>query len=82
MTLRPEPYAGFQNRATFEAIERFRTASSRYGVSMGALALAWAASHPQVTSVLAGPRSLEQFKAVDEAIRVSLDVDARAMIAA
>lgn len=82
MTLRPEPYAGFQNHATFDAIERLRAVASDYGVSPGALALAWAASHPDVTSVLAGPRNLEQFEAVEEAMRLSLDVAARTEIVA
>jgi len=81
MTLRPEPYAGLQNPATYQAIERFRAASSSFGVSMGALALAWAASHHDVTSVLAGPRNLDQFKAIDEALQVSLGDDDRKRIA-
>jgi aryl-alcohol dehydrogenase-like predicted oxidoreductase len=73
MTLRPEPYSELENDATYAAIDRFRSLADTYEISMGGLALAWAKSHPDVTSVLAGPRSLEQFKAVEEAISLHLD---------
>ena len=73
MALRPAPYADFQNDATYQAIERFCTVAATYGVSMSALALAWAGSHPDVASILAAPRNLEQFAAVEEALRLSLD---------
>lgn len=81
MTLRPEPYADFQNKATFGAIERFRATSKTFGVSMGALALAWAAAHPNVTSIIAGPRNIDQFKAVEEAAKLSLSDEERHQIA-
>lgn len=81
MTLRPEPYAEFQNSATHARVDRFRAVASTYGASMGALALAWASSHPHVTSILVGPRSLDQFQAVDEALAISLNVDDRKRIA-
>lgn len=75
MTLRPQPYAGFQNQPTYQAIERFRTAAASYGVSMGGLALAWAAANPDVTSIVAGPRNLDQLSAISEAAKVTLDAD-------
>ena len=73
MTLRPEPYANFENHATYQAIEKFRALASEFGASMAALALAWAGSDPNVTSILAAPRNLEQFDAVEEALKLTLD---------
>ena len=81
MDLRPGPYASFQNRPTFQAIERFRSLAADFGASTAALALAWTASHPDVTAILAGPRNLEQFKSVDEAVELSLNDQDRIRIA-
>lgn len=82
MALRPEPYRAFQNDATYETIDRLSSLAAEYGASLGALALAWATAHPQVTSILAAPRSGQQFKTVDEALRVTLTEPDRARIAA
>jgi 1-deoxyxylulose-5-phosphate synthase len=81
MALRPEPYAGLQNEATYRAIDRFRSLAEKYNTSMAGLALAWAKSHPNVTSVLAAPRNLEQFRAVDDALQLTLDGADRTRIA-
>lgn len=81
MELRPQPYGEFQNEATFQAIDRFRSLAATYNASMGALALAWAASNPKVTAILAGPRSLKQFESVEEALRLRLDDGDRERIA-
>jgi aryl-alcohol dehydrogenase-like predicted oxidoreductase len=81
MELRPEPYSDFSNAETYSAIDRFRALAAEYGLSMGALALAWAASHPSVTSILAAPRNLEQFETVAEALAVALETDDRQRIA-
>lgn len=81
MQLRPEPYAGFDNPAIHRAIERFRDLATEYGTSMGALALAWAASHPGVTSVLAAPRNLDEFEVVSGALGPNLQADDRRRIA-
>lgn len=72
MALRPAPYAGFQNEATYRTIDRFRSVAAGYQASMGALALAWAKSHPTVTSILAAPRNADQFKTVEEALQITL----------
>jgi len=77
MELRPEPYAGFQTDATYRAIDRFGELAASFGASTGALALAWASSHPDVTSILAAPRNLAQFETVEEALRLSLSADDR-----
>lgn len=81
MTLRPEPYRDFQNDATYQAIDRLGSVAAQYGASLGALALAWAAAHHQVTSILAGPRNAKQFQAVEEALRIRLAEPDRARIA-
>jgi aryl-alcohol dehydrogenase-like predicted oxidoreductase len=81
MELRPEPYARLQNDHTFQAIERLKKTSAAYGASTGAVALAWAASHPHVTSILAAPRNADQFKTVGEALRLTLERQDRQQIA-
>ena len=72
MTLRPEPYHRFWNQETFEAIDRLEKAASDRGVSTAGLALAWVLSHPVVTSVIVGPRSVEHFRPVEEALALDL----------
>jgi len=81
MALRPEPYAGFQNEATYRAIGRFRSLAEKYNTSMAGLALAWARSNSKVTSILAAPRNLEQYKSVEEALGLTLDAADRTNIA-
>jgi aryl-alcohol dehydrogenase-like predicted oxidoreductase len=82
MTLRPEPYAGLLNEATFRAIDALRAEAAGWGASMGALALAWVTSHPQVTAALIGPRSLEHFAPAVESLGLALSAEDRARIAA
>ena len=81
MELRPEPYRDFNSAQTFRAIDRLRTLASDYGTPMGSLALAWAVSNPAVTSILAAPRSLDQFETVSDALRIKLDGEARERVA-
>ena len=82
MALRPEPYSDLQKDATYSAIDRFRSIASAYNASPAGLALAWAGSHPNVTSILAAPRNLGQFESVEEALRLELRDDDRSRIAA
>jgi 1-deoxyxylulose-5-phosphate synthase len=72
MELRPEPYSGLQTESTYKKIDRFRASAAASGASMGALALAWAVSHPNVTSILAAPRNATQFESVVEAAQIKL----------
>ena len=72
MTLRPDPYADLVGDRTFAALEELRAEAQDRGVSMGALALAWVTSHPQVTAALIGPRSVEQFAPAVESLEVTL----------
>ncbi|HEY1419909.1 MAG TPA: aldo/keto reductase [Candidatus Dormibacteraeota bacterium] len=81
MALRPDPYADLQTEETHRSIERLRALAGGYGTTTGSLALAWAASHPQVTSVLAAPRNLEQFETVAGAVSLTLDGGDRRRIA-
>jgi aryl-alcohol dehydrogenase (NADP+) len=47
------------NRAKLDAVERLLALADEAGMSLTHLALAFAASHPAVTSVLLGPRTVE-----------------------
>lgn len=80
MTLRPEPYGGLLNAATFHAIDAVRAEAAQWGVSIGALALAWVHSHPRVTAALIGPRSLEQFAPAQQSLQVVLTAEDRGRI--
>ncbi|HEY9288575.1 MAG TPA: aldo/keto reductase [Candidatus Dormibacteraeota bacterium] len=72
LALRPQPYRGFMNQATFSALDALRREADRRGVEMGALALAWVLSHPAVTAALIGPRRIEQFKPWVDAVDIRL----------
>jgi aryl-alcohol dehydrogenase-like predicted oxidoreductase len=80
MTLRPDPYRGLLEPATFRAIDALRAEAAERGVSMTALALAWVHSHPQVTAALIGPRSVEQFEPAIASLQVALTLDDRERI--
>jgi len=82
MTLRPQPYSGLLTAATFSAIDALRAEAAQWGVSMGALALAWVHSHPRVTAALIGPRSLEQFALAQASLQVGLTAEDRDRILA
>ena len=72
MTLRPEPYAGLAQPATFAALDRLREEAARRGVSMAGLALAWVMSHPVVTAPIIGPRRPDHLDPVREAMDIRL----------
>jgi aryl-alcohol dehydrogenase-like predicted oxidoreductase len=77
MTLRPQPYDDLLTEGTFRAIAALRAEAAQWGVSMGALALAWVHSHPLVTAALIGPRSLDQFAPAVESLQVGLTAEDR-----
>jgi 1-deoxyxylulose-5-phosphate synthase len=56
MTLRPEPYRGFENATIFAGIDRLEAEAKSRGVTVGALALAWVLSHPRLDAAIIGPR--------------------------
>jgi aryl-alcohol dehydrogenase-like predicted oxidoreductase len=57
MTLRPEPYATFEEDEVFDALETFEGEARARGVEPPALALAWLLAHPDLTAVVVGPRA-------------------------
>jgi aryl-alcohol dehydrogenase-like predicted oxidoreductase len=82
MTLRPEPYARFENPKTYSAIDRFCQAAKQRGEEPAALAIAWLLGHPQVDSVIVGPRRPEHLEAARRALRLPLSPEERSEIAA
>lgn len=72
MTMRPEPYAPFQTRRTFEALDVLRTLAGERSVEMAAIALAWLLRRPGVTGVV-GPRRAEHLRPALEALELTLE---------
>ena len=66
----------------FDVAERFTALAAELGHAPTTLAVAWAASHPGVTSVLVGGRNLEQLAPALAATTLALDADTRARISA
>ncbi|HEX4701965.1 MAG TPA: aldo/keto reductase [Pseudonocardiaceae bacterium] len=77
MTLRPDGVAS-TTEATFEALARLETKAADHGVSLSALALAWAVADPAVTALVLGPRTPEQLTGMCAAIDISLTETDRA----
>jgi aryl-alcohol dehydrogenase-like predicted oxidoreductase len=72
LALRPEA-AGLLNETTHSAIDELREcAANKYNVECGALALAWVARHPDVTSPVVGPSRLSPHLSLT---KQALDVD-------
>ena len=69
MTLRPEPYAGYDVRPRLRRARgaRARRPTAR-GVSMAALALAWALAQPELTGVVVGPDHADHLAPAFEAL--------------
>jgi aryl-alcohol dehydrogenase-like predicted oxidoreductase len=81
MALRPEPYAQFTTRTTYEMIDELsRTALTR-GLSLPTMALAWVITDPGVTAAIVGPREPRQLAAMCAAIDVEMSPDERAALA-
>jgi len=70
----------YGNPAFYEIADRFCTHASELGHHPATLAVAWVASHPAVTSVLVGGRTVEQLSPSLAAMRVELDPATRARI--
>lgn len=77
LALRPQPYQHLLNEATFSAIAALREAADERGVEVGTLALAWVLSHRAVTSALIGPRRIEHFPPLIEAVDLHLSATER-----
>ena len=77
MALRGEPYSDLVNERTFQGLERFQAAAAERGVEPAELAIAWVLNHPQVTSVIVGPRRPEQLDAALRATEIRLSEQER-----
>ena len=77
MTLRPEPYAGYTSDRVFDALEELERRAEDRGVSMAGLALAWALSLPELTSVIIGPGRADHLAPAFEALEIDLSPTAR-----
>jgi aryl-alcohol dehydrogenase-like predicted oxidoreductase len=66
----------------WDAADRFSALAAEIGQAPARLAVAWAAGHPGVTSVLLGARSVEQLDSTLAAADLDLSEDVRARIAA
>jgi len=82
MSLRPEPYARFENARTRSAIARFCAMARQRGEEAATLALAWLLGHPHVDSVIVGPRRPEHLEPARRALDLALSPAERAEIAA
>jgi aryl-alcohol dehydrogenase-like predicted oxidoreductase len=72
----------YGNPAYLEIAEQFTAIAKELGHHPATLAVAWAASHPAVTSVLVGGRSVEQLAPSLAALSLELDAETRARISA
>ena len=77
MALRGEPYSDLVNERNFRGLDRFQAAAAERGVESAELAIAWVLSHPQVTSVIVGPRRPEQLEAALKAVEIRLSEQER-----
>jgi aryl-alcohol dehydrogenase-like predicted oxidoreductase len=77
MALRGGPYSDLVNEQTFAGLERFQAAAAERGMAPAELAIAWVSSHPQVTSIIVGPRSPEQLDAALNAAEIRLSEQER-----
>jgi aryl-alcohol dehydrogenase (NADP+) len=71
----PDHFDG-DNEAKAAAVQRLRSVADGAGLPLAHLALAWAAEHPAISSVLLGPRTEAQLEDLLGAADVTLDVDA------
>ena len=72
----------YSDPAVFELADRFCALAAELGHAPATLATAWVASHPAVTAVLVGGRSVEQLAPTLAAGDLVLDAETRARITA
>ena len=61
------------NAAKYDAVEQLVEVADGIGVSLPELAMAFVTTHPAVTSVIAGPRTMEQLEGLLKAADLTLD---------
>ena len=71
----------YKNEQYWKISERFARYAREHGYSPAALAVAWVASHPAVTSPILGARNLEQLNETLGSLDIELTEEARAEIA-
>jgi len=64
-----------QNRARLEAVITLQRLADDAGLPLAHLATAWALEHPEVTSVIIGPRTMEQLEDLISCADLRLDAD-------
>ncbi|MGO1052329.1 aldo/keto reductase [Crossiella sp. CA198] len=62
-----------ENAAKFDALEKLAELAQDLGVTLPELAVAFPAAHPAVTSVIIGPRTMEQFESLTKGAGLVLD---------
>ena len=62
-----------ENQRKFDVIDKLNVVAAEAGVPLATLAIAFAAEHPAVSTVLLGPRTEEQMTGLLESIDVRLD---------
>jgi aryl-alcohol dehydrogenase-like predicted oxidoreductase len=72
MTLRPDPYAAFEDERTFDRLEALEAAARERETDMPTLALAWVLSHHLVTAAVVGPRRPEHLEPARAALELEL----------
>ena len=70
----PEHFDG-HSEAKAAAVDRLRAVADQAGLPLVHVAMAWAAEHPAVSSVLLGPRTHEQLTELLGAVDVTLEAD-------
>ena len=64
-----------ENRARIEAVIALQALADEAGLPLTHLATAWAMEHPDVTSVIIGPRTMEQLDDLLACADLRLDTD-------
>jgi aryl-alcohol dehydrogenase-like predicted oxidoreductase len=72
----------YADESYYQVADRFIAAARERGVHPAALAVAWVASHPAITSVLLGARTVEQLAPALGALDVKMDAAERAALSA
>jgi len=80
MTMRPEPYARFDDGAVFAGLEALAAEAGRRGTDMATLAFAWVLSHPDVSGAVCGPSRPAHLAPVLAALALALDAGEREAI--
>jgi aryl-alcohol dehydrogenase-like predicted oxidoreductase len=68
--------------ANLAAAQELKRHADERGVSLGALAAAWVLANPLVTGLIAGPRTMEQWRSYLEALEVRVSAEDERAVAA